>query len=526
MIGERLGKWVLFKELGRGGMGCVYLAQEELTGRKAALKVLSPELSQEGAFLYRFQREIEILGTLEHPHIVRFYESGCENGYYFYAMEYVEGQSLDEILAAQGRLSWHEVLDIAEQVCPALRHCHDHGVIHRDLKPANLLRTTDGVIKLTDFGIAKLFASTHLTATGGVVGTAEYLSPEQAAGKTVGKRSDLYCLGAVLYALLTGRPPFSGKSYVELLHKHRYNRCDSPRAIVPEIPEEIDEMICQLLEKEPDKRPRDCFVFGKQLARLRRRLARKRQPTQVDKRESPTRAENIVFAAMAGPATLMSRLMRSELEPRRRALLSRIINHPIVLVMLLAACIGTLVWTFWPSSAEDLYEQGARLMATGRLVDMERGWAEYLLPLEKRFPEHPYRTEVDEFRRQLDAARSPVPGEAQRFYLQGEQRRAQGDALGARQVWGNLISVFRGDAAEREWVRRAETAVAELDHDLQATERWTTVRAALDRAARLRLQGKRDEAERIWTGLEELYRGDPHAMHVLQAVQQARMQMP
>src|SRR4029077_16322883 len=133
MIGERLGKWVIFKELGRGGMGRVYLAQEELTGRQAALKVLAAELAQDVGFLQRFQREIDVLGRLDHPGIVHFYESGCENGLYFYAMEYVEGERLDVVLEKQGRLAWRDVLDAALQVCPALKHAHDHGVIHRDL---------------------------------------------------------------------------------------------------------------------------------------------------------------------------------------------------------------------------------------------------------------------------------------------------------------------------------------------------------------------------------------------------------
>src|SRR6059058_6081342 len=176
-------------------------------------------------------------------------------------MEYVEGQSLEEILLEQGRLGWKEVLDIALQICPALKHVHDHGIIHRDIKPPNILITPDGVVKLTDFGIAKVFASTHLTATGGIVGTAEFLSPEQAAGKIVGRRSDLYCFGCVLYALLTGRPPFGGKTYVELLHKHRYGQFDRPQKVVPEIPYEIDEIVCQLLEKDPEKRPHDALVF-------------------------------------------------------------------------------------------------------------------------------------------------------------------------------------------------------------------------------------------------------------------------
>src|SRR5436309_11213997 len=148
MIGDRLGKWVIYKELGRGGMGRVYLAQEEIGGRQAALKVLAAELAQDAGFLHRFQREIEALGRLDHPNIVRFYESGLENGLYYYAMEYVDGPSLDAVLHAQGKLPWQEVLDAALQLCPALKHVHDHGIIHRDLKPPNILRTHAGVLKL------------------------------------------------------------------------------------------------------------------------------------------------------------------------------------------------------------------------------------------------------------------------------------------------------------------------------------------------------------------------------------------
>src|SRR5439155_20538860 len=156
--------------------------------------------------------------------------------------------------------------------------------IHRDIKPANLILNSDGQIKLTDFGVAKAFASNHLTASGGIVGTAEYISPEQAAGKVVGKRSDLYCLGCVLYKLLTGRPPFSGNSYVELLHKHRYGQFDRPIKFIPDVPLEVDELIFHLLDKDHDKRPRDAQVLHKQLESLSAKLDRQGDRTKVDNR--------------------------------------------------------------------------------------------------------------------------------------------------------------------------------------------------------------------------------------------------
>jgi serine/threonine-protein kinase len=521
MIGERLGTWVVSKELGRGGMGRVFLAQEELTGRKAAIKVLSPELAREPGFLHRFQREIETLSRLDHPGIVRFYEAGHENDRYFYAMEHVEGQSLEEAVAATGKLPWADVLDVARQVCPALRHVHDNGVIHRDLKPSNILRTADGVVKLTDFGIAKVFASRLLTATGGIIGSAEFLSPEQAAGKVVGKRSDIYSLGAVFYTLLTGRPPFTSGNYVDLLHKHRYAQFDRPAARVPEIPAEVDELVCRMLAKSPDDRPRDAFVLGKEIDRICRALERKGRHTDVPARADATLVDNAAEAEFAGKAG-ESTLTRAEAE-RHGGLLSRVFNHPLVLVTLLGACVGTLVWTFWPHSEHDLFERGAALMASDQRVDWERAWREYLEPLERRFPGHPYQEEVARFRQQLEASRAPaVPGEAQRFYQQGEALRQQGNVAAARDVWRGVVDAFGEVEAEKEWVRRAEGALVELEKNAGSTDRWAPARAALQRAAALRRGGKAAEARRIWDGLETLYRNDPAATGLLRDVQQAR----
>ena len=152
--------------------------------------MLAPELAAEQGFVLRFEREIEIVRRLDHPNIVRFFDSGLHDGRPWFAMEYIAGPSFDAVLEERGRLPWREVLELACQVAPALKHAHDRGVIHRDLKPSNLLRAPDdadpdgpGVVKLGDFGVASLFAGRHLTVTGGVVGTAEFLSPEQAAGK-------------------------------------------------------------------------------------------------------------------------------------------------------------------------------------------------------------------------------------------------------------------------------------------------------------------------------------------------------
>src|SRR5437763_2390956 len=165
MIGMRLGNWVLDRKIGQGGAGTVYLAHADPSPPegppRAAVKVLAAELAADPGFLGRFQREIEVLGKLDHPGIVKLYDSGSQDARYYFAMEYVEGQSYETIRKDKVRLPWREVLELALQIAPALKHAHDRGVIHRDLKPANLLRGPDGQVKLTDFGIASLFASRH-----------------------------------------------------------------------------------------------------------------------------------------------------------------------------------------------------------------------------------------------------------------------------------------------------------------------------------------------------------------------------
>jgi tetratricopeptide (TPR) repeat protein len=219
----------------------------------------------------------------------------------------------------------------------------------------------------------------------------------------------------------------------------------------------------------------------------------------------------------------MSQLVREELERQNRgSLLHRFFNHPVVLVLLLGVCVGILIWTFWPAGEQQLYDRGAELMASERLADLEKGWREYLEPLNARFPNHPYQEEVARFKQKLDAARSPTPSEAQRFFQQGEQLRHEGQYQKARKVWSELIAVFAESDTERDWVRRAERAVSELDKTIHSKDRWTSVQPALQRAAALSRAGKNADAERIWSSLEDLYRDDPGATAILSEVRQER----
>jgi serine/threonine-protein kinase len=528
MMGERLGKWILSREIGRGGMGRVYLAQEEVTSRQAAVKILAADLAQEAGFLHRFQREIETLSQLTHPNIVQFYDAGHENGHYYYAMEFVEGQSLEDLLGVRNRLAWRDVLDIALQIGPALKHVHDHGIVHRDLKPSNILVRDDGVLKLTDFGIAKVFSATHLTQTGGVVGTAEYISPEQAAGKPATKRSDIYALGIVFYLLITGRLPFDASGFLDMMHKHRYAQFDRPQRIVAEIPHEIDDLICQMLEKDPAKRPPDCLVLTKQFEAIRKKMDRKDHATQVPMGETiaDTRGNFSPQTDLGpGPATLMSRLIREELQRQNAGgPLTRFFNRPIVIVTLFTLCLAFFAYVFLaPTDPEALFRKGAELMASDRLADLEIGWRDYLGPLERDFPDS-HRDDVKKFWRKLEKARGKnvAESEAERFYRLGQQRHEQGDDAAAAETWRNLIAAFEAVPAEREWVDQAKLRLVELQSPKAQEDRLARVRPLLDKAAAHKKQGNVAEAEKIWASLESLYRNDPAGGAILKAIDEAR----
>ncbi|HSG69620.1 MAG TPA: serine/threonine-protein kinase, partial [Planctomycetaceae bacterium] len=192
---RQIGPWVVQKKIGAGGMGSVYLGIHEKNGEEAAVKVLPASLAREPGFIARFNREVESMKTLKNPYIVNFIESGvAENETHYYAMEYVEGETLTGLLRRQTRLPWEQVVEFTLQICVALKSAHDSGIVHRDLKPSNLLIDRHGNIKLTDFGVAQVFAAGKLTVTGGIIGTAEFMSPEQAQGHRASKKSDLYSL--------------------------------------------------------------------------------------------------------------------------------------------------------------------------------------------------------------------------------------------------------------------------------------------------------------------------------------------
>ncbi len=249
-------------------MGTVYQAFNIETGQPAAIKVLNPRLAVEEGFRERFETEIETLKKLKHPNIVRLYGFGEQDGNLYYAMELVAGTNLEDELQAGRRFTWRETTQLGVKLAKALKHAHDHGVIHRDLKPANLLLTAGDDIKLADFGIARLFGNTRLTSDGGLIGTAEYMAPEQADGRPVTYQCDLYSLGGVLFAMLAGRPPFSGGSLPEMLQYHRFAEPPSVARFAADVPAELERLIASLLSKDPQSRATNALAVAAQLAAM------------------------------------------------------------------------------------------------------------------------------------------------------------------------------------------------------------------------------------------------------------------
>jgi serine/threonine-protein kinase len=477
---DQIGPYLIEEKVGAGGMGTVYRGRHTQTGQVAAVKVLPATLAREDGFVARFNREIEAMRQLSNPHVVALYDHGEADGTWYYAMEFVEGETLTNRIRRDKRLPWREAVTIAIEICAALKAAHDAGIVHRDLKPSNLLLGNSGEVKLTDFGVAQVFAAGKLTKTGGIVGTAEFMSPEQARGSRATKKSDLYALGAVLYLMLTGQPPFRGKTALEVMQQHQYRPFDKPSRYVEDLPPWLEAIVCELLEKDPYKRPPDAYVLSRRLQEgLRRTDQVVMEDTYADDGSVDPGALTVAADYSGGDpggATLMRDLVRAEIDrSTRRSPVAQFFDNTWVLLSILALLIvGGVLWFRGGDPAGD-------------------------------------------------EAAGPAPAsagtpDAERFLELAQQYRRMGDTGRARRTLIALIALLQHQPDHRDERRRAER----LLHDLSGGEDPEGAPGLLAeterRIAELVGGGQRREAAELAEHAAALYEGDPAAAAALERI--------
>jgi serine/threonine protein kinase len=526
MIGERVGDWIIDAELGHDAHGRSYRARGvDDSNKLATIKLLTggPDVHE------LFRGRLNLLRKLSHPNLVAFVGSGIVHGDPYYVCEHVVGPDYQTLLREGKRPTWQETLAIAMQCVSALRHAHRRSVLHGDLKPANLLRLPDGSVKLADCGVSRLFGADVPAPGDNPLASAAFISPEQAAGKPPTKRSDFYSLGCVLYALLTGRPPFTAASMVELIHKHSFVMPERPAHYVPDLPDEFDALVMKLLAKDPQVRPGSGTLLLAELERVWANLeARgklgKRPPLPIDDplqipadEDQPAKRRPISSAPIKPPRPLMSR--------------------PIVVIPLFLFVVGGIVGLFYWSQTDpdDLWNRAQPLMRSDDPADWERAWTDYLEPLSRRHPDR-YTEQIEAFRARMHPAaelrRSLASGkavkytsEAERFYQEGVKLCQSGNFAGARREWERVVTAFAGIESEARWVELARQAITRMppqDGALKRPESVATLKAALDRARALRKDGKSAEADAVLNALESLYRDDPDAAEIIELIRKER----
>ena len=292
------GRYKIVRKLGAGGMANVYLAEDQELGRRVAIKILDDRHAADDSFIERFRREAKNAAGLSHPNIVSIYDRGEAEGTYYIAMEYLSGRSLKELIVSRGPTPVRIAIDYTRQTLAAIGYAHRHGIVHRDIKPHNVVVDSDGRLKVTDFGIARSGAS-QMTEVGSIIGTAQYLSPEQAKGAPVDQRSDLYSVGIVLYEMLTGKVPFTGDTPLEIAMKHLSEVPVPPSELRPELPETLDLVVLRALAKDSDDRYQTAEEMDADLARVARGLS----PSA----ETETAATNVLAGAgISGAPTIIA----------------------------------------------------------------------------------------------------------------------------------------------------------------------------------------------------------------------------
>ena len=342
-------------------MAKVFLGTDTVLGRTVAIKLLAPQFADDEGFVQRFRREAQAAASIGNPHIVSVFDTGSDDGVHYIVMEYVEGKTLAEYLAGGGRIMPDRAIDIAMDVCNALEAAHAQGVIHRDIKPGNIMLNERGEVKVADFGIARVTTTGETVAqTAAILGTASYLSPEQAQGLPVDGRSDIYSLGCVLFEMVTGRPPFLGDSPVAVASKQVLEQPIPPSRLNPDVTADLDAVILRALAKNPANRYQSAEEMRADLDRAKRGMP-------VD--ATPLLAAGTTTVIDRPPAEATQALPPPE-EPGRRNWV------PIVVTLILIALLGLLLWFLAANLLSDDNQQTGVLITVPNVVGESRNQAE------------------------------------------------------------------------------------------------------------------------------------------------------
>jgi serine/threonine-protein kinase len=541
---RRIGPFLLKEEIGQGGMGVVYRGIYEKTGQEVAIKVLAPDLVADPKVEQRFVRETEILKKLRHPNIIRLFGAGSSKTQRFYAMELIEGGTLETLLRKKGRFTWQETIGYSKQIAQALEHAHNAGIVHRDLKPGNLLLGPEGVLKLSDFGIARDTQATALTQAGKTVGTMNYMAPEQITGKhPISGKTDLYALGCVMFQMLTGRPPFQANNQAELLFKHIDEVPPEVHDFNADVPRSLGDLIRDLLSKDPDDRPFDALAVQVLLDNVSQQVARQK-----------TRQSELTQTDSSSPAEGKTRVDRSERtasvkkkkkkEQPETAVTPFYERTPFLVGVLVAMLIGIFAIYRYTVSESRLYSIVAPKMASAD----PRDWISVDRDLQRLVEWYPTGPHIEEARHweeqvtiykeqqriQTSVRFSREPrNEAERLYREAVKFEEFGDRLTALDRYKAMAEMFTPKpgavlspeqqqqfAAARPTALLAKDQAARIEREVGGeTDRLTFVRQQIDQAVKLLDEGAALEAK---TKLENIVTLYGHLEEFQTLVQRAR----
>jgi serine/threonine-protein kinase len=511
---RRVGPFQLEEKLGVGGMGVVYKATYLKTGQKVAVKMLAPDLTADPKVAKRFEREMEILQKLKHPNIIRYYGGSTSGNQRWYAMELIAGGALDRIIKQKGKLEWEDVIDYGIQIAMALEHSHAAGVIHRDLKPANLLLAANNTIKLTDFGIARDTDATALTQAGKTVGTMAYMAPEQITGKhPISRKTDLYALGCVLYEMLTGKTPFESPTQPEVMFKHLEAEPPPVREIAWQTPVWLEELIEELMSKDPNDRPFDALAVQVKLQEVKKKVGEKR--TVVGQTKGAAAGVTMQGDAVVTRSVSKKKKKKKEITP--------IWERWWFLTACLLLLVGGVAWVIRPEGEEKSFARIQTIvLKPGKPDD---NLLEAKMDLERFVASYPEGVHTKEALEWISIAEGILKGrkastrltlgnkpetEAEKLLLEAQSYENFGERLTAMERYEAMQTILQNDkeaAPIRSLARwRADAIRQEIGGKF---DRASFINGKLVEADDLMVSGKSFEARKLWESIVELYGSNP-----------------